>query len=348
MKSNFLSSTILSLVLLPASAIAQEQAPQTPSMQASPAAAISGSAGGAYSGYVPSANAPGLYVGTVGDGEKTAASDAKNVQPALTDNTDMSKQRVDGFNKSIEKNFPMTPEMIQKYREIYDANQKALYDRPEPKGRVDAGFISLQPGETPPQLTVSPGIASVIGFYDVTGQPWPIDQYILGDGKNFQVVQVGKDASSIAVTPLRNFGWTNIIVALKDEAKPVVMNVKVSDAQVQYRHDVQIMSSGPNAKPNMANTDSTVEEAGSPMLLNVLSGVDLPKTAKPVRVEGVDARAWLIGEKLYIRSKSPMLSPSWLASMSGPDNVRVYMIDSGPVALFSVNGTIVRADIDLP
>lgn len=343
MKSILLTSTVLVLGFAPAISMAQDQTSQTTGQQVSPAAALGGSADGAYSGYVPSAGSSGLYVGTVGEDGR-----AKKQPDPLTDNTEMSKDRIEGFNKSIEKNFPMTPDMIERYRKINEANQRALYDRPEPKGRVDAGFISLQPGETPPQLTVSPGIASVIGFYDVTGQPWPIDQYILGDGKNFQVVQVGKDASSIAITPLRGFGWTNVIIALKGEAKPVVMNVRVSDNQVQYRHDVQIMTSGPNAKPNMANSDSTVEEAGSPTLLNVLSGVDLPKSAVPVRVDGVDARAWLIGKKLYIRSKNPMLSPSWLASMSGPDNVRVYMIDPGPVALFSVNGTIVRADLDLP
>jgi len=348
MKTKMLSITLI-LGIAASAAFAQDQSQQSPAQQVSPAAVPGGSADGAYSGYVPSA-ASGLYVGVVGTGLSGVATvAAKKTESPLTSNTDMSADRVNGFNSAIDKNFPMTPEMIKRYRAIKEANDRALNERPEPKGRVDAGFISLQPGETPPQITVSPGIASVIGFYDMTGQPWPIDQYILGDGANYQVVQVGKDASSIAVTPLRDFGWTNIIVALKDEAKPVVMNIKVSNDQVQYRHDVQIMASGPNAQPNMSNTtDSTVNEAGEPMMLNVLSGVDLPKTAKPVPVEGVSARAWLIGKKLYIRSKNPMLSPSWTSSMSGPDGVRVYVIDPGPVALFSVNGTIVRADIVLP
>lgn len=326
----------------------------------SPAARIDGMAsgeGGAFSGYVP-AVPNGMGMGGSGSANETVADpvtpttilpqDGTRALPSMSDGQQVSAEKIDGFNTAIEEAFPMTPDMVRRYREIFDENQRALLERTQPDARVDAGFISLEPGETPPALTVAPGIASVIGFYDVTGQPWPISQYVIGSGDNFQVVQLGEGANNIAVSPLTRVGWTNLVVVLKDQPKPVVMKVEISEKSAHFRHDVQIMASGPNATVNTAAAGDVVREAGSGVLLSALSGVDLPQGSKPLKVAGVDARAWKIGDTVFLRSRHALLSPSWLSSMSGPDGIRVYEIKPSSFALFSVDGTIVRADVTLP
>lgn len=336
---------------------------------AAPANQISGMVGGkggAFAGYVYSPNS-GMLVGgaaTEADaGQQDVAQTSPGVNPAtpasnrpapgqgglppLSDGHHISAEKVEGFNQAVEQNFPMTPEMIRKFREIYDANDRALNERAEPEAKIDTGFISLEPGQAPSEIGVAPGIATVIGFYDVTGQPWPVEQYVLGSGENFQVLQLGETSNNLAVTPLKRFGWTNLIVVMKGQAKPVVMRVNISEQVAHYRHDVQIMDHGPNAVVNTAG-QRVITEAGDGVLMAALAGVDLPSNAKTVRIVGVEARAWQVGEKLYVRSKHALLSPSWLSSMSGPDGVRVYEIKPGPVALFSVDGQIVRADVVLP
>jgi len=328
----------------------------TPALaQTSPASAIGEMAPhtdstGDFAGYVPSAR-PGMVVGGGSPGEGAAEDDAVSPGdglPEITDGRALSAEKIEGFNEAIEQNFPMTPEMIRRYRDIYENTERALSDRAEPEARVDAGFISLEPGETPSEISVAPGIASVLGFYDMTGQPWPIEQYVLGSGEDFQAVQLGQSSNNIAITPLKRFGWSNLVVVLKDQPKPVVMRVGISTETAHYRHDVQVMAAGPNATRNTAASDRVLTEAGSGLLLAALSGVDLPSSARPVDIVGVDARAWVVGERLFVRSRHALLSPSWAASMSGPDGIRVYEIKPGPVALFSVDGTIVRADVVLP
>lgn len=266
----------------------------------------------------------------------------------LVTGREMTDARIEGFNGSIEEVFPMTPEMIRRYRQIFEESQRATLEKPEPEAITDAGFLSLEPGEAPATLKVAPGIASVLGFYDATGQPWPILQFVVGNGKDFQVIPLGEKSNNLTLTPLAPLGWSNLVILLEGEPKPVVLRLEITSARAHYRHDIQVMRQGPNAAVNTAADRAPVREAGGTTLLAALAAVDLPTGAKPVAVRGVDARGWLVEDSLILRSRHPLLSPSWTASMSGPDGVRVYQIAPGSVALFSVDGRIIRAEIDLP
>ena len=275
---------------------------------------------------------------------------ASTPQDPLTTGREMNPLRIEGFNQSIEQIFPMTPEMIERYRQIYEEQQRAILERPEPEALSTTGLVSLEPGEASPVIYVSPSVASVIGFYDATGAAWPINQYVVGDREGFQVVRLGENSNNLTVSPSKRIGFTNIVALLKDEDKPVTVRIRISDEQVNHRHDIQVMRIGPNAEMNTAvgSSSRTVEEAGNALLLAALSGVDVPPDAIPVPVEGVDARAWTYEDSVFLRSRHALLSPSWTESMSGPDGIRVYRINSASVALFSVDGRIVRAELKLP
>lgn len=288
-----------------------------------------------------------------GPGEGGASSaQAEGASPEndpLATGREMTPDRIEGFNESLKQVFPMTPEMIERYREIYEDQQKAILQRPEPEAKNTTGLVSLEPGEPSPVVDVSPSVASVIGFYDASGAAWPINQFVVGDSRGFQTVRLGEDSNNLTISPNKRIGFTNIVALLRGENKPVTIRVRISETQANYRHDIQVMKLGPLAEVNNATGSSrTVNEAGSSDLLSVLSGVDIPNDAARVPVEGVDARAWLMGEDLYLRSRHALLSPSWTDSMSGPDGVRVYRIDPASVVLFSVSGTIVRAELTMP
>ena len=94
----------------------------------------------------------------------------------------------------------------------------AARDVPFPEPLVDAVFVELSPGERPKELRVAPGMASAIGFFDASGRPWPIRQFVIGNADEFKVIQLGE--GSLSVSPLERVGWTNLIVALLDEPVP--------------------------------------------------------------------------------------------------------------------------------
>lgn len=340
--------------------IAEVEKESPPSVPPAAAGDAADGASGGFSGYVPSARSEGMVSGGAGvnpQGSGPTPDIRADGLPPLATGRETSVQRQEGFNESIKQVFPMTPNMLRRYREIYDQSQRAILERPEPEGRMETGLVSLEPGEDAPVLTLSTGIASIVGFYDATGAPWPVSQYVLGDGKDFQVIQLGEKANNLSVTPLVPVGWTNLIAVLEGEDKPVVMRLNISESSADYRRDIQVMRIGPNADVNTASmmspdgqarTMEEIREAGTSLLVSALSGVDMPKDSREVRVLGVSARAWLTGDDLVIRSSNALLSPSWHASMSGPDGTRVYTIKPTGTALFSVSGQIVRADIDLP
>lgn len=250
------------------------------------------------------------------------------------------------FDEAIGNVFPMTPDMVRRFRRIHEENEVAARDLPFPEPLVDAVFVELTPGERPAELRVAPGIASAIGFFDASGRPWPIRQFVIGNGDEFKVIQLGK--GSLSVSPLERVGWTNLIVALLDEPVPVVLRVVIDRNQAHFSRSVRILKPGPNPPAIGAGTGPQLPVAGSRELMAVLSGLDLPEGAREVGVSGADAKAWLVGGDLYLRSSHPLLSPSWTGALAGPDRVRAYRLKPVSSLLLSVDGRIVLAEVTLP
>lgn len=302
----------------------------------------------AQGGMLPVETGPPPSSSTEGRAEPSGSARAP-IDPLATGH-ELTDLRIEGFNDAIGQAFPMTPEMIRRYRKIVEENERAAQERVEPREETSTTLVSLEPGEPAPLLTVSPSIASVIGFYDATGAAWPITQYVLGDNESFEALHLGEQSNNIVLTPGSRIGFTNLVVVLEGHDKPVTVRVNIAEDVADYRFDVQVMQMGPRAQINNAamGMTETVSEAGDSLLLAAISGVDLPRDAKRVNINGVDARGWLIDGDLYLRSRNALLSPSWTSSMAGPDGIRVYKINPASVALFSVGGQIIRADIKLP
>lgn len=272
-------------------------------------------------------------------GISEAEDDASNPSHSLAE---------EGFNSAIEQVFPMTPDMVRRYLRILEENERASTETPEPAPISVAEMIVFDPSDAPPRIHVAPGIATAVGFYDSTGSPWPVRQYVLGDGERFQVIQLGEGSNTLTVSALSRFGWTNLVVALADEPSPVVLRISVERDQAHYRTNIQLAKPGPEAAPDY---EVPLEEStfpSDPNLRDIVGGLGPAVPAVDIPVSGVDASAWLVDEDIYIRSKHALLSPSWSASLSGLYGVRAYKVPLSSVLLFSIGGRIIRADLDLP
>lgn len=259
-----------------------------------------------------------------------------------------SDAREAGFQTALESVFPMTPQMVRDYRDAFDANEDSTLRRPFPITIDDAALVSLEPGEQPVELYVAPGLASVVGFHDAAGKPWPIRQFVLGNGTGFTVAQLGENSSALAVSPLVRIGWTNLIVALAGEETPVVLKILTDGEQAHFRRSIQVMKFGPASNGESGRPVDTLPQPGDKQMIAALTGVGLPETAVRVPVAGVDAQAWKVGKNILVRSKDTLLSPGWSASLAGPGGIRAYRLNAVSTLLFSVNGKIVRAVVELP
>ena len=283
-------------------------------------------------------------MGIAADGRPKPGSHGKLAQASLPKAAAAAGRRAEGFEEALKKAFPMTPGMVRKYREIFEENERAVREIPEPKPLVEAEVVVLAPGDPPPSLRVAPGIASVIGFFDAYGNPWAIRQHIVGNGDDYRIFDLGEGTNSLAVSPTVRVGWTNLVVALENEPLPVVARVVVDRKSAHYRHDIRVLR---RENFRRARPEKAPPRPRDP-LQSALDGFGMPEGAASAPVRGVSASAWLLGDDLYVRSPHALASPPWTETASDPDGTRAYRLPASSVLLFSVGGAIVRADVELP
>jgi len=254
----------------------------------------------------------------------------------------VSEEKMSEFYDALENIFPMTPEMVDKFLGTYYENEFTVSKRPEPNPLIDFQLVSLEPGREPPVVRVTPGIASAVGFFDATGTPWPVNQFVVGDGTNFEILQLGDQSNSLTISPLARIGQTNLVIALKGEATPLVLKVEISSETVHYQVNFQITRPGPEARISNPDPADHFPMPGNQDLLKALAGSFSEEEASRVELDGINATGWIKGEELFIRSRHVLLSPPWLGSLTGPDGVVSYQLPYTSILLFSVGDRVVK------
>lgn len=280
---------------------------------------------------------------TQSNSSQTAGNKASNTRAkdsgrsALGDNS-VSKE---AFAATVRNMMPLTPEQIKTLRYLFNRSQRAITSYPgtPPRPTSTTVNVNLSPGATPPVIRLRAGYVTSLVFLDSTGQPWPIVAYDLGNPKAFNIEpnQPNGKSDTLLVEALDTYKAGNLAVMLKGENTPIMITLMPGQRAVDYRVDLRVPGLGPNAKPNMSGLPST----SNPQLINFLDGVP-PNGAKALQVAGGQAEAWIFGDKLYLRTRLKVVSPSWISSMSSPDGTHVYELTKTPVVLASERGSIVQ------
>lgn len=254
--------------------------------------------------------------------------------------TSVSQQ---AFMQTVRNMMPLSPAQIKTLHDLFNRSQKAAstYPGTPPRPTSSTVLVNLSPGSTPPVIRLRAGYVTSLVFLDSTGQPWPITAYDLGDPQAFNIEPNQPDGTSdtLLVEALDTYKEGNLAVMLKGENTPIMLTLMPGQKAVDYRVDLRVPGMGPNAKPNAEGLPSTSD----PQLVNFLDGVP-PSSAKALQVSGGDgtAQAWIYNNKVFLRTRYKVLSPSWLSSMSSPDGTHVYELPKAPVVLASLRGAVVQ------
>ena len=273
-----------------------------------------------------------------------------------------SADRIVWYRDAVGNLLPVPPELLRDFNARLLLHREAAADsmpRPGPDSvRSEADIVSLEPGGRPPEVRLSPGIATVINFTDATGRPWPVAGFVIGDRDSFDVLHPGgtdgqQGPSHLAASPLRSGGWTNLVVSLAGEATPVVLSLLVDRTSPHYRLDMQVMALGPNAVARVA-PESGPPAPGSRGMLKFVAAADLPEDVQEATIDTVrGARVWVsrrIGDErmMWVRTRHALLGPEWAEVLSGPNGVRVYRLPAASMLLFSIDGRTIMARVELP
>lgn len=248
------------------------------------------------------------------------------------------------FQQVTEQMFPLKPEEIIRIKQMFHSTEYATASPAgtPPKPTATSQLVNLSPGSTPPVIRLSQGFVSSLVFLDSTGAPWPISAYDLGDPSAFNI-QWDKTSNTLMIQAVKLYNYGNLAVRLKGLNTPVMLTLIPGQKAVDYRVDLRIQGLGPNAKSMPLEVG--VPPSANDLLLSILDGVPPPGGTR-LTVSGGDARAWLVNDKMYVRTTLTILSPGWIGSMTSADGMHAYEMQKSPVLLVSWHGKVMQLKVE--
>ena len=236
---------------------------------------------------------------------------------------------------------PFTTEQIWWLGRLLRKTQQTAAHAREGGAAARVRRLRLDPlaAERVPEIAVRAGYVTSVGFFDRTGAPWPIEA-VLADQR---LGATKRDGSPHLVHFAPEARWLagNASVMLEDLAEPVLLMLGEREGVADFRVDLRLAKAGPNADP-LAGAGAAGFHAGSDMLLGLLSG-NPPAGAVALDVEGVEARAWRLGDELLLVTRAHLLSPGPRAAERDPSGRWAYRLAAVPYAMVSGEGRELRA-----
>lgn len=240
------------------------------------------------------------------------------------------------FNTMMQQNMPLSPQQTVKLRQQIDVSQRAASIQPNvpPKPISSTIMVNLAPGTTPPAIRLAQGYVSSMVFVDSTGEPWPIAAFDIGNPKSVNIQWDGK-SNIILIQGVQPYSDGNMVIRLVGLATPITLEIVSGQRVVDYRIDLHVPGIGPNGQDIALTT--TLPNSASSLLLGVLDGV-APPGSRALEVIGADAQAWLLGQRMFLRTRLTVLSPGWIGTMVSPDGMHAYEMTRTSTILVSKFG----------
>lgn len=260
-----------------------------------------------------------------------------------------ARAREAAFEATLNGTFPLKPEeiieLMDRYRDVREAQETRIGGKPKPEIKLET--VTMDPGSTPPVITLTPNHVTTLNIIDVTGAKWPIED--ISWGGNFEIIQPREGENIVRISPMKAHEVGNISMQLLELDTPIVFTLQTELESFQVRYDAQIPLYGPNAAAELIDNGpaTTAAAAGDREILQILDGTP-PGNATKLTLMGVDGRttAYDVDGRYYVRTPLSMLSPGWTASLTSADGTSVYRINQSPVLLLSERGKMVRATVD--
>lgn len=249
------------------------------------------------------------------------------------------------YNAVMQQFFSVTPDQIRNLRKTMDERTKAASELPGPAPKPVTGSISvsLSPGSVPPVIRPFMNTTTSFVVVDNTGQPWPVENFRVGDKNAFDVerLDVSAEGSTFTITSLGMYSRTNLILKLKGLSTPVAIDLIAGQKERDERVEVRIQSRGPNATV----TSSYMTPGTDSKLLPILDGVP-PAGGKQVKVQGAEnTTAWIVGKKMIVRTPMKIISPASSSFVSSSDGTNVYVFTPSAQLVGMYHGNLVNVSI---
>mgnify|MGYP001223808995 CR=1 FL=1 len=283
-------------------------------------------------------------IGGNSDGERAApiSRDGRPMQPMGGDNEDEKAEA-----EEVMRNLLPPPDLIRTGKKQQAIIQRTDADPAESayKPVVRTISLSLKPGEEPPIIHLHYGVQTSLTFSSQRGTPWYVRKALTDKSAYVSEGDAGSDDTTktniVTLSPTKHFSnGRNLTVYLEHCAIPLIFQLETGYSDnVDYRVDVSLLKSQPGDKP-----DYTAEQGVAPMedsdLQPFVNGGP-PKGAKALKTSDPSVEVWRLGQKMYVRSEMPVMSPRPLSATHGTlSGVNVYKFKMTPNVIISVDGEL--------
>ncbi len=280
-----------------------------------------------------------------GSAAQDSSSSSHSTEAADNDKDSVSIQTLNkaAFGSMAQTMLPMSPEQIKRLRELFNQTQAAAATTPgtPPRPTISSQYVKLEPGATPTVIRLAQGYVTTLAFLDSTGQPWPVDNYDIGNPQAFNI-QWDKKSNLLMIQATSLYNVGNLAVQLRGLETPVMVTLISGQKAVDYRIDLRVPGNGPNAKALLGRS---LPQSADPALLNILEGVP-PVGNTVLKISGGVAQAWLVADHLFIRTRLTLISPAWIATMSSPDGMKAYEMPKTPLILGFEDGQSIQLKVE--
>lgn len=249
------------------------------------------------------------------------------------------------FEGLLQQNMPMSPQQVVKLRQRIDLAQRAAAVTPNipPKPVSSTIMVNQAPGATPPAIRLSQGYVSSLVFVDSTGTPWPIASFDIGNPKTVNMQWDGK-SNILLIQAISPYISGDLVIRLVGLPMPITLELVSGQRVVDYRIDLHVSGIGPNTKDLPQGTD--LPNSASQLLLGVLDGVAPPGSQQLSITGAANTQIWMLGDKMYLRTRFTLLSPGWVGKMVSPDGMTAYELPRTSSVLVSRYGEPVQLKIE--
>lgn len=255
----------------------------------------------------------------------------------------------EAFAAMLNSNLPLNPGQVRELNKASDAVKRARNARvgAAPRPVSVTARVTLAAGANPHVLRLSPDTVTSVVFTDVTGAPWNVMKVVSGAK---DLLDIPLDAGSgktnmFTISPTDDYVSTNIAVFLEGAPAPVMMAVESNQAEVDFRVDVSVQARGPAAVAPAISRG--LVDSVSAELTSLVAGITPPQ-AKPLKVlssDVPDAQAWVLGQRMYVRSRANVLAPPVPKDgkvATGADGTKVYELPLASEVLMMQGGNVGR------
>ena len=231
---------------------------------------------------------------------------------------------------------PFTREQIEKLARLLEQTRAATARGAGRKVRGRLRRLHID-ADAIPEIRVRRGYTTVVGFTDLTGAPWPIEEALV-DRRFLPGEDAAPAGHLLYLSPGEAFLSGNLTVKLAGLADPVVAMLRGGAETADFRVDLRLGIAGPNVDP-VALAKPEAFRAGDAALAGVLTGTP-PEGARRLRVAGGAPadRAWRAGKDILLITRAHVLSPGPWAAERGAGGRWAYRLPATPFALVSAAG----------